>query len=70
MALHGEDGAHHDIGDLGSPVLGGLHLGAGEGHGLGKVFIVGVAFSEGHVPAENSLTQPPWAAFTSDRCHW
>ena len=42
VALHGEDGAHHDIGDLGSPVLGGLHLGAGEGHGLGKVFIVGV----------------------------
>ena len=22
------------------------------------------------MPAENSLTQPPWAAFTSDRCHW
>ena len=42
VALHSEDGAHHDIGDLGSPVLGGLHLGAGEGHGLGKVFIVGV----------------------------
>ena len=34
--------AHHHIGDLGSQVLGDLHLGAGEGHGLGKVFIVGV----------------------------
>ena len=42
VALHGEDLSRHNIGDLGPPVLGGLHLGPGEGHGLGKIFIRGV----------------------------
>ena len=46
VALHGEDGAHHDVGDLGPPVLGGLHLGPGEGHGLRELFIIGIDVHE------------------------
>ena len=42
VALHGEDLPHHHMVDLGPQVLGGLHLGPGEGHGLGKVFVIGV----------------------------
>ena len=42
VPLHGEDGAHHHVGDLGPPVLGGLHLGPGEGHGLGEIFVIGI----------------------------
>ena len=40
VALHRENAAHDDIGDLGSQILGDLHLGAGKGHGLGKVPVV------------------------------
>ena len=46
VALHGEDGAHHHVGDLGPPVLGGLHLGPGEGHGLRELFIIGINVHE------------------------
>ena len=42
VVLHGQDAAHHYIGDLSSQVLGGLHLGTREGHGLGKLFVIGV----------------------------
>ena len=42
MALHGGDAAHHHIGDLSAQILGDFHLGSGEGHGLGKVFIIGI----------------------------
>ena len=40
VALHGENFARHDVGNLRAQVRGALHLGAGEGHGLGKFFIV------------------------------
>ena len=42
VALHLLDAAHHHVLDLRPQVLGGLHLGAGEGHGLGELFIAGV----------------------------
>ena len=42
VALHGQDLAHHHVGDLLPQVVGQLYLGAGEGHSLGKVFIIGV----------------------------
>ena len=42
VALHGQDAAHHDVGDLGPQILGDLHLGAGQGHGLRKIFIAGI----------------------------
>ena len=28
------------------------------------------SFLSGHAPDKNTSTQPPWAAFTSDRRHW
>ena len=37
VALHFVDAAHHHVFDLGPQVLGDLHLGAGDGHGLGEV---------------------------------
>ena len=113
VALHGEDGAHHDI-EISAPrssvvstlepervmasakslslastctnssshfllsnisSITPLYRNAGVPRkSLAEFHAAGVkniqSFSEGHVPAENSLTQPPWAAFTSDRCHW
>ena len=42
VALHLLDAAHHHVFDLRPQVLGGLHLGAGEGHGLGELFIISV----------------------------
>ena len=42
VALPLLDAAHHHIGDLGPQVGGGLHLGAGEGHGFCKLFVIGV----------------------------
>ena len=42
MALQREHPARHHVGDLLAQVVGQLHLGPGEGHGLGKVFIIGV----------------------------
>ena len=49
MALHGEDLAHHHVLDLCAQVLRDLHLGTGEGHGLGKLSVIGV---NGHKLAE------------------
>ena len=40
VALHGQHLAHHHVGDLSAQVVGELHLGAGQGHGLGKLFII------------------------------
>ena len=42
VALHLPDAAHHHIFNLRAQVLGGFHFGAGEGHGLRKLFIIGV----------------------------
>ena len=42
VALHLLDAAHHHVLDLRAQVLGDLHLGAGEGHGLRKLFITGI----------------------------
>ena len=42
MARQGLDTAHHDIGKLFPQIVGQLHLGAGEGHGLGKFLVGGV----------------------------
>ena len=42
VALHLLDAARDDVGDIRPQVLGDLHLGAGEGHGLGEVLIVRV----------------------------
>ena len=42
MALHGQDLTHHHVGDLSAQVVGQFHLGAGQSHGLGKIFIIGV----------------------------
>ena len=42
VALHGQDLTHHHVGDLSAQVVGQLHLGAGQSHGLGKLFIIGV----------------------------
>ena len=42
VADHGDNLSHHDVGDLLPQVVGELHLGAGQGHGLGKVFVIGV----------------------------
>ena len=37
VALHGQHTAHHHIFDLRPQLGGALHLGAGQGHGLGKL---------------------------------
>ena len=42
MADQGEHPAHHHVGDLFSQVVGQLYLGAGEGHGLGELLVIGV----------------------------
>ena len=42
VALHGQDAAHHHVGDLSAQVVGQLHLGPGQGHGLGKIMVIGV----------------------------
>ena len=42
VADHGDDPARHHVGDLLPQVVGELHLGAGQGHGLGKFFVIGV----------------------------
>ena len=42
VAGHGQHLANHHVGDLCAQVLGGLHLGAGQGHGLCKIMIGGV----------------------------
>ena len=42
VALHGQDLTHHHVGDLSAQVVGQFHLGAGQSHGLGKIFIIGV----------------------------
>jgi hypothetical protein len=46
VLFDGEDLAHHDVLYLGAQVLGGLLLGAGQGHGLGKVAVAGVHLNE------------------------
>ena len=46
VALHGQHPAHHHVGDLRAQVVGELHLGAGEGHGLGKLSVAGVNADE------------------------
>ena len=42
VALHGQDLTHHHVGGLPAQVVGQLHLGAGQSHGLSKIFIIGV----------------------------
>ena len=42
VALHGRDPARCHVGDLCAQVLRPLHLGAGEGHGLGEILVIGV----------------------------
>ena len=42
MALHGQETPHNNIGNLRAQVLGGLHLGAGEGHGFSELFIISI----------------------------
>ena len=42
VALHGPDLAHHHVGNFRAQVVGQLHLGARQGHGLGKVFVIGL----------------------------
>ena len=42
VVLHGQHLAHHHVLDLGTQVVGQLHLGAGQGHGLRKLFIIGL----------------------------
>ena len=42
VALHGPNAAHHHVGDLLPQIVGQLHLGAGQGHGLGKIMVIGV----------------------------
>ena len=42
VALHGQHLAHHHVFDLIPHVVGQLHLGAGEGHGLGELPVAGV----------------------------
>ena len=42
VAFHFLNAARHHVGNFRAKILGGLHLGAGEGHGLGEIFIVGV----------------------------
>ena len=40
VTLQSSDLTHHHVGDLSSQILKTLHLGAGEGHSLRKIFIV------------------------------
>ena len=54
VALHGQDLAHHHVFELGGLILHRLHLGAGEGQGLGKFLIVNVA----HADAGDKFIQP------------
>ena len=42
VALHGQNLAHHYVGDLGAQVGGDLHLGAGQSHSFRKFFIIGL----------------------------
>ena len=42
VAFHGQDAAHHHAGNFLPHVVGQLHLGAGEGHGLGELPVAGV----------------------------
>ena len=42
VALHLHDAARRHVLNLRPQVLRDLHLGAGEGHGLGEFFIIGV----------------------------
>ena len=42
VAFHGLDAARHYVLYLCAQVLRDLHLGAGEGHGLGKILVIGV----------------------------
>ena len=46
VAFHGLDAAHHDVGDLRPQIGGALHLGAGEGHGLGELAVGCVYLNE------------------------
>ena len=41
VALHGQDAAHHYVGNFCAQIRGGFHLGTGEGHGFVKFFIIG-----------------------------
>ena len=40
VPLHRLDAAHHHIGDFRAKILGDLHLGSGDSHGLGKVPVI------------------------------
>ena len=40
MVFHGQDFAHHHILELSGVIFKGLHLGTGEGHCLGKLFVI------------------------------
>ena len=42
VAFHGRDPARHHMGDLRTQILGALHLGPGEGHGLGEFSVVNI----------------------------
>ena len=42
VAFHGQDASHHHVRNFPAHVVGQLHLGAGEGHGLGEVPVAGV----------------------------
>ena len=42
VADHRDDLSHHHVGDLLPQIVGELHLRTGQGHGLGKVFVIGV----------------------------
>ena len=54
VALHLRHAAHDHVGDLVSQLLEGLHLGAGNGHGLGEGLVVNVIDAD----IGNELVQP------------
>ena len=46
VALHGQDAAHHHTVNFRAQIGGALHLGAGQGHGLGELLVRGVYFDK------------------------
>ena len=42
VTFHGQDLSYHYIGDFPAQVVSQFHLRAGQGHGLGKIFIIGI----------------------------
>ena len=42
MALHGQDAAHHHIGEFSAQIRGGFHLGTGQSHCFVKGLVVSV----------------------------